>query len=669
MAKPAAPKIKASKHQQSIIDAFSNPMARLGFGTPSLQEGARYPLTRWSTYAYIEIQALFRSNWIVRRVCECIPQDMLKNWLTIESELDPKKIKQFDKVIDSTGTRAKILDAMTWGRLFGGAACVMIIDGHEDKLDKPLDLDDVTPCSFRGLLVFDRWSGITPNSLVGGDINRPTEFGLPKSYQISPEQGEGYQVHCSRVLRFIGADVPRWEKQAEMYWGISVLEPMIEEIRKRDNMSWAIVNLLFRANIFTIKSKVLSQMLSGVGVNQKATQQMLAIVEWQNKLMSNQGMMILDADGGLESHQYGFSGIPEIYQNVMLDICGATGYPMSRLFGRTASGLGESNEGDEGVYDDMLTQKQNRELRPEFDKLFPVIQMSTYGKLIPDFDYRFNPIRNPNDKERADLAKSLTESVIEAYNAGLISQQTATKELKQNSEVTGVFSNITDADISAASSDLPPSSADMPELELHDLNSKDAEASKLEPSAAAGKKPVAKEKAKDKPKPGAKGTKSKANDSMPEDIATGDYRAIQQVRQFAGFRIAVEYPAGMMRTLRNPEGNVVYDQRMQFDYGFIWNTVGADGDEVDVILGPNEKSEIAFVIDMLDLGSDIDQREDEHKILLGFDNYETAFEAYGTMYPLHFFGGMNELPLETFRQNLAKYYAKPDPNAAAMPIQ
>lgn len=43
-----------------------------------------------------------------------------------------------------------------------------------------------------------------------------------------------------------------------------------------------------------------------------------------------------------------------------------------------------------------------------------------------------------------------------AYNAGLISQRTALKELKQQSERTGVWTNITDEDIERASDSVEP---------------------------------------------------------------------------------------------------------------------------------------------------------------------------------------------------------------------
>ena len=50
----------------------------------------------------------------------------------------------------------------------------------------------------------------------------------------------------------------------------------------------------------------------------------------------------------------------------------------------------------------------------------------------------------------ADLASKNTDSVTKAFQAGLISQKVALKELRQQSEQTGMWSNITDADIENA---------------------------------------------------------------------------------------------------------------------------------------------------------------------------------------------------------------------------
>ena len=50
------------------------------------------------------------------------------------------------------------------GRLYGGAGGIIMIDGHEDMLDQPIDLDMVMPGRFKGLIILDRWTGITPGT-------------------------------------------------------------------------------------------------------------------------------------------------------------------------------------------------------------------------------------------------------------------------------------------------------------------------------------------------------------------------------------------------------------------------------------------------------------------------------------------------------------------------
>ena len=50
----------------------------------------------------------------------------------------------------------------------------------------------------------------------------------------------------------------------------------------------------------------------------------------------------------------------------------------------------------------------------------------------------------------ADLASRNTDSVTKAFQAGLISQRIALKELRQQSEQTGMWTNITDEDIEKA---------------------------------------------------------------------------------------------------------------------------------------------------------------------------------------------------------------------------
>lgn len=444
--KAAKPTRKQATDTGVALDAFQNIMARLGFGTPHIMEGTDYPLTRL-TRNYNLMNSLYRTSWIVRKVIDTIPEDCCKNWIELKTQEDPEKLDRFHKLEKRAKVRAAIKQGMKWGRLYGGAAGVMMIAGHENYLDKPLDLDTVLPDSFKGILILDRWSGISPTAEMVEDINDP-DFGLPLSYRVTTVDGKGFNVHASRVLRFIGRDLPQWEKQAEMQWGISEIEVIYEELKKRDNTSWNIASLIFMANLRVFKMKDMAQLLAS---NSKAAQDRLYnTVAAMNHLMSNQGVQIIGNEDDFDTKQYSFTGINDVYQSFMLDLCGACGIPMTRLFGRSPGGLNATGESDEDNYESLISEKQDSELRPQLEKLVPVMCLSEWGEVPEDIDFAFNPYKTLDGKERAELAKSKTDSLSTARNNGGISQKIYMKELRALSEETGMFTNIEDEDIEKA---------------------------------------------------------------------------------------------------------------------------------------------------------------------------------------------------------------------------
>lgn len=435
------------------LDAFSNVLARLGAGTPNLLEGTEYSLQRMSR-DFNTLNALYRESWIVRRIIDVIPADMLKNWITITSGLDPDVEKRLSLTLRRTQLIDKLKRGMQWGRLYGGALGVMLVKHQGYDLSQPLQLDWIMPGDFAGLLIFDRWNGVNPSSELIEDISDP-DYGYPKYYTVTdPAGGGSVKIHYSRVARFPGATLPFWEEIAEMQWGASVIESIFDELRKRDNVSWNIAQLTFMANIRVLKMQDLGQLLAATDNESQA--ELLRTLEAQNMLLNNMGMQVMDAADGLETHQYTFGGLADCYQQFIMDISGAAEIPVTRLFGRSPSGLNATGESDLQNYYDMIAEKQESYLRPILNKVLPPFIISTLGSLPDDFDFEFDPVAEPTDKERADLAKCGTDNVVAAYNAGLISQRTALKELKQQSERTGVWTNITDEDIERASDSVEP---------------------------------------------------------------------------------------------------------------------------------------------------------------------------------------------------------------------
>ena len=192
----------------AVKDMYSNPISNTGAGTSSAVNGGFYFPYRISL-DYITLLSLYRGSWICRAVIDTIPEDMLKTFPTITSEIDPEQLNEFNKAITSTATLQKLIEGMKWGRLFGGAIGIMILAGDQHRdLSQPLKLEDVDPGSYRGLIIVDRWSGVSPSAELISNIENPSEYGLPVAYQVTTEVSQTFVVHHSRVLRFTGRDLP-----------------------------------------------------------------------------------------------------------------------------------------------------------------------------------------------------------------------------------------------------------------------------------------------------------------------------------------------------------------------------------------------------------------------------------------------------------------------------
>jgi hypothetical protein len=431
-------KNKSSK-KIAVKDAFVNPVAKLGLGMDNLISGTDYTRTR-ITQDYNLMVTLYRTHWIVKKIIDVVANDMTKAGIKITTELEPQLLKRIQNCIKRRKVTRSLNKLVRWGRLFGGAGAVMLIDGQDEILDKPLDVNTIMLNDFKGLLVFDRWSGITPCLTEMVDDLDSVDYGLPKYYNVTVNEGQSIKVHHSRVLRYVGRTLPRWEEEVEQYWGASELEAIIEEIAKRDNTSFNIAQLVFLANLRILK---MSDLGDGLTLNDsKAQSDIYQTLKAQNSLMSSFGLYVMNKDDDFDTKAYSFSGLAEIMQQFMLDITGATGIPATKMYGRSPEGMNATGESDMQNYYEMITENQSTSLEDNWTKLLPVICMSEIGYIPDDLDFEFEAIENVKEEEIADLIAKKSDSIIKGYDANLITQKEAREELKEIGQGYDIFSNI-----------------------------------------------------------------------------------------------------------------------------------------------------------------------------------------------------------------------------------
>ena len=420
-------------------DGYTNAAAFLGEESPLLSAGTfiRSGLTSDPEL----LTAMYRESWLTMRIIDMPSEDMTRAWYRLSSSLSEEQVHVLRRLEARHSVKQELTNALRWARLYGGSLALMVIRGEEDRLDRPLDTDLLLPGCFQGLLVLDRAQGIQPSVRLVSDLDDP-DFGLPESYTVNLES-ESFRtvtLHHSRVLRFVGRELPRTETVRENYWGASEMEHIQEELLKRSAASANIAQLLFQANITTLKMSDLGDLLSAGTEEQRRS--VLRAMEAENRFRTSFGVQLLSRDDALETHSYSFAGLGEIYEQFMMDMAGAAEIPATKLFGRSPQGMNATGESDLRNYYDMIASLQERQLRPALEKLLPVMAVSCWGCVPEDLEIVFEPVMTASPTERAALVQKLSMDVIQAFQAGLLTREEALAELKSRGEELGVYTKI-----------------------------------------------------------------------------------------------------------------------------------------------------------------------------------------------------------------------------------
>ncbi len=442
---------EARVNHASAGDTFQNVAARLGYGAGNLTDASNYNIDYLSRNR-VRLDAMYRSSWICGKAVDCVAEDMCKRGIELQSDMDPSDEAALEHLWKQLKIWDRLSDTIKWARLYGGAIAVMLIDGQ--KLDTPLNVASIGKDQFKGLCALDRWMAIPDLSRLvtdyGPDLGRPLFYDVIGGGMM-PLSG---RIHYSRVIRLEGQELPHFQRIAEMLWGQSVLERLWDRVLAFDSTTQGAAQLVYKAHLRTIKIKDLRQLIAMGG---QAEENLLKQIDFIRRTQSNEGLTVLDAEDEFDAHQYSFGGLDALLLQFGQQLSGSMSIPLTRLFGQSPAGLNSTGEGDLRTYYDGINQEQEAKLRSGIQVLLEVTHLSRFGKPIPnDLLFSFRPLWLPTETEKAAIAGQVTTAVTSASTSGLIGQKTALKELKQSSKLTGVWTNIDDSTIEAASDDANP---------------------------------------------------------------------------------------------------------------------------------------------------------------------------------------------------------------------
>jgi phage-related protein (TIGR01555 family) len=639
---------KAAK-MGTAFDAFNNWSINLGLGTNNALSGGTYgfnPITRIRTL----LEWMYRGNWLSQVAIDQVAKDMTREGFTIKAAKDeeqsnsrqpppmpqatmgqgqdfappkddPKpKTKGKKKADPSSGettpadlqriyvrmartqVTTSLCDAIKWGRLYGGACAFIQIKGADPAT--PLRIEAIGKGSFTGLTVFDRWM-LEPQ--LGDLVQEGPEVGLPRFYKVTGDAPglKGRLIHHSRMIRFIGVKLPYWQAMSEQFWGVSIFEPLYDRMVAFDSATMGAAQLAYKAHVRTLKIKGYRNILAtGGGPSYLGLMRSLELVRTGQSV---EGLTVIDGDDDMTTQTATMTGIAEIILKLGEQISGGLQTPLTKLFGQAPAGLNSTGEGDNRNYYDGIKQKQSDEMGEPMHMLSRVIAMSEGVDLGEEFEIEFNPLWQMSDKERGEVDKINTESVLAVEESGNVSQRQMLMELKHRGRATNTWqTSITEKDIEDADDELPSPE----DLGIGGPGSgEEAFGPEGQPEG-----PVA--------KPGGALRKALKGGGDSRGLWAVPAHDDLHIRSLGGVPIVLEHQAGEQRWPGAP--------RLPAAYGYIPGVGSAEGSTewMDCMVGPDADAPYAWVIDH----HRPDGSFEEHKVMLGFARIEDAIRAHRGAY-------------------------------------
>ena len=376
-------------------DGYVNSVLGIGDKQTDVQENWGYQISPSEWIDIITAGMLYVGSRLVQKIINAPANLATQKWLKVENDEDKL-------ILDMLGTlhaKKHFCYALRWGRLYGGAGIMMMInDGG--MINQPVNVNNIEV--IEGLRVFDRTEIFWDWSSTYQDATNEN-YGRPEYYNIIPSTGAApFYVHESRMLIFENDELPNRWKAANMYWGMSALQGIVDTVRKYDHSVKNADLALERMAQTVHKIKDLASTLETEGGEELIRKQ----IALNDLCRSMRNTLVIDAEDDYQTQNLTLTNVKDIVEVMQINVCAMADIPATVLFGKSPDGMNATGAGDLENYYNMVEGIQEA-YEPNLHRLIRLLQLqktgSTGGEEIEGWKIEFNPLWNMSDKEQSDI--------------------------------------------------------------------------------------------------------------------------------------------------------------------------------------------------------------------------------------------------------------------------
>lgn len=352
-----------------------------------------------------EADNLFTDDGVAQRIVTAPAEEALRaGWSVSAHDMKQEQAEKLDSLQEDLRVKEAMSLALSWDRLFGGAA-VLLMANDGGTLEDPLNIETLK--NIERLEVFSPQDISYSGSYLYSDPMEPT-YGKPQFYSITSKWGNVFLVHESRLLLFYGLPITNSRRRARQGWGGTVMEQVRNALMRFGSGFDAARVAIERLSQSVLKfSGLASKLMNAEG--EKEIMRRLHVIDMGRHLLNT---IAIDTNEDYAQHNVSISSLRDVLEEFEIAISAATGIPTSILFGRSPAGMNSTGKSDLESYYNMVGRIQERTLRPNLAQLIYLLSKCKDSEItLPEhWEVKFAPLWNPTEKELAETNKLKAEA-------------------------------------------------------------------------------------------------------------------------------------------------------------------------------------------------------------------------------------------------------------------
>lgn len=233
----------------------------------------------------------------------------------------------------------------------------------------------------------------------------------------------GKELHVSRLMTFVGREVPDLLKPAYSFGGLSISQiakPYVDNwLRTRQSVA----DIVHAFSVMVL-SVDMGESLSVAG------DELFRRLDFFNNTRDNRGVMAINKDTeDLKNVSAPLSSLDLLQAQSQEHMAAVSKIPIVKLLGIQPAGLNASSEGEIKSFDDTIAAYQGKFFGEPLKRVLGFVQLSLFGEIDEGITAVFEPLRQMTEKEIGEIDKLEGEADQIRIDSGVLHPEEARRAL------------------------------------------------------------------------------------------------------------------------------------------------------------------------------------------------------------------------------------------------